>query len=349
MTDHPSLVALGWQPFFADQLTHEEATTYRPARLIEHHRCDAEVDNGKERLLIPLLHSSPKMAVGDWVLLSGPDKIFRLLNRKSCFSRKAAGTKIAPQLIASNVDVCFIVCSLNEDFNLNRIERYLSMAHEAGVEPVVVLSKSDLCTDAEGFSAQVQQLDPQLAVVAVNCLDPVSTKSLEKWCTPGSTVVLLGSSGSGKSTLTNTLLDEEIQDTWDIRENDSKGRHTTSRRTLFPMVNGALLLDTPGMRELQLADCEEGIHATFSDIEELTFHCKFTNCSHGNEPGCAIRAALESGELDARRVTNYLKLLREQFQNTASLHEKRSHEKSLGKIYRRAQEESRRKKRGSIL
>ncbi|MGA0334392.1 MAG: ribosome small subunit-dependent GTPase A, partial [Kiritimatiellia bacterium] len=191
---------------------------------------------------------------------------------------------------------------------------------------------------------QVQSLDPNLAVEAVNCLYPESTRILEPWCRAGNTVVLMGSSGSGKSTLTNTLLGEELQDTWEIRENDSKGRHTTSRRTLFPMPNGALILDTPGIRELQLTDCEEGVHTTFSDIEELTYQCRFSDCSHGNEPGCAVRQSLENGQLDARRLTNYLKLLREQAQNTASLHEKRSHEKSLGKIYRRAQEEARRKK-----
>ncbi|WFB34658.1 ribosome small subunit-dependent GTPase A [Kiritimatiellota bacterium B12222] len=344
MIDHDSLQELGWQPFFSTQLSQEEAETLQPARVIEQHRCDAEVDNGEERLLIPLLYSSPKMAVGDWVLLSAPDKISRLLDRKSLFTRKAAGTKIAPQLIASNVDVCFIVCSLNADFNLNRIERYLSLAHEARVEPVIVLSKADLCDDPAPFIDEVQKLDPALAVEAVNCLDEESTRHLSTWCKPGTTVVLMGSSGSGKSTLTNTLLEEEIQDTWEIRENDAKGRHTTSRRTLFPMPNGALILDTPGMRELQLADCADGVNATFADIEALSLECKFTNCGHTNEPGCAVRHALEHGEVDPRRVTNFQKLLKEQAHNRATLYERRSHDKSLGKTYRRAQEEARLKK-----
>lgn len=344
MTDPSQLLPLGWQPFFSTQLTIEESESLRPARVIEQHRCDVEVDDGCERLLIPLLYSTAKMAVGDWVLLSGPDKISRLLERKSLFTRKAAGSRIAPQLIAANVDVCFIVCSLNQDFNLNRIERYLSLAHEARVEPVVVLSKADLCADPESFIQQVRELDPALAVIAVNCLDPESTRGLEDWCSPGVTVVLMGSSGSGKSTLTNTLLDEEIQDTWEIRENDAKGRHTTSRRTLFPMRNGALILDTPGMRELQLADCEDGVNATFADIESLSLQCKFNDCSHGNEPGCAVREALEKGELDPRRVKNYEKLLREQANNRATLYEKRSHDKAFGKMIRRTQEEARLKK-----
>lgn len=345
MSQEPSLTALGWQPFFSTQLTSEEAESLQAARVIEQHRCDAEVDTGHERLLIPLLYSSPKMAVGDWVLLSGPDKILRLLERKSLFTRKAAGTKIAPQLIAANVDVCFIVCSLNADFNLNRIERYLSLAHEARVEPVVVLSKADLIEDPEPLAAQVRELDPALAVECVNCLNADSTRVLEDWCQPGNTVVLMGSSGSGKSTLTNTLLGEEIQETWEIRENDAKGRHTTTRRTLFPMPNGALILDTPGMRELQLADCEEGVQATFADIEALAARCKFNDCAHESEPGCAVRAAVESGELDPRRLTNYLKLLKEQAFNRASLYERRSHDKSLGKMYRRVQEEARLKKK----
>ncbi|MDF3130216.1 ribosome small subunit-dependent GTPase A [Kiritimatiellaeota bacterium B1221] len=344
MSDFDSLLALGWQPYFSTQLTTEEAETLQPARVIEQHRCDAEVDNGADRLLIPLLYSSPKMAVGDWVLLSGPDKISRLLERKSLFTRKAAGTKIAPQLIAANVDVCFIVCSLNKDFNLNRIERYLSLAHEARVEPVIVLSKADLCDDPAPFIRDVQALDPQLAVLAVNCLEEESTQILHDWCTPGATVVLMGSSGSGKSTLTNTLMGEEIQDTWEIRENDAKGRHTTTRRTLFPMSSGALILDTPGMRELQLADCEAGVNATFADIEAISAECKFNDCNHDTEPGCAIREALETGELDPRRVKNYLKLMREQAHNRATLYERKSHEKAFGKKVRRAQEEARLKK-----
>ncbi len=344
MTDFDSLLELGWQPYFSTQLTREEAETLQPARVIEQHRCDAEVDTGEDRLLIPLLYSSPKMAVGDWVILSGPDKIGRLLDRKSLFTRKAAGTKVAPQLIAANVDVCFIVCSLNKDFNLNRIERYLSLAHEARVEPVVVLSKADLCDDPQAFVREVQELDPNLAVEAVNCLEVESTRRLHEWCSPGTTVVLMGSSGSGKSTLTNTLLGEEIQDTWEIRENDAKGRHTTTRRTLLPMPNGALILDTPGMRELQLADCEAGVNATFADIEAISLECKFNDCSHSSEPGCAIRDALESGELDPRRIKNYLKLMSEQAHNRATLYERRSHEKAFGKKIRRAQEEARLKK-----
>lgn len=344
--DPEQLERLGWQPYFMQQLSSDEFDTSRVARVIEQHKKDVLVDCVDERLTLPLLNSMPKLVVGDWVVVDSKDRVSRLLDRKSCFKRKAAGPRVAEQIIASNVDTAFIVCSLNDDYSLNRIERYLSLANEAGAEPVVVLSKMDLCDDPDHFRQEVQDLDPLLAVDTVNCLDEGAAATLSEWTAPGQTIVMLGSSGSGKSTLTNTLLGEELQETGAIREDDSKGRHTTTRRSLLTTPGGCLIIDTPGMRELQLSDCETGVATTFADIEAIAANCKFNDCKHENEPGCAVRAALESGELDPRRFNNYQKLKREQAHNAASIAQKRASSKALGKFYKRTMMESHKIKRG---
>ena len=219
----------------------------------------------------------------------------------------------------------------NDDFNLNRIERYLSLANDAGTESVVVLSKVDLCPNPHERRQRVQSLDSLLSVELVNALDIESVAALKPWCQPGKTVVLLGSSGAGKSTLTNTLLGKQAQATQSIREDDSKGRHTTTGRSLLVMPEGGMILDTPGMRELQLADCESGVEATFADITDLALSCRFNDCQHETEPGCAVRKALTNGELDERRLRNYRKLLREQEKNGLSLAERRAGEREFAR------------------
>lgn len=346
MTDHSNLANLGWQPFFQQQLTLDEWDNALPARVLEQHRGRLELATEDGSLELSLTPAMPPLTVGDWLLLDRNGRFLRALERKSGFRRKAAGSSLGEQLIAANVDSAFIVCSLNQDFNLNRIERYLALTHEAGAEPVVVLSKLDLCPDAEHYRSTVQQLDSLLAVVTVNGLDPASTAQLLSWCQPGNTVVLLGSSGAGKSTLGNSLTGETRQATQAIREEDAKGRHTTTRRSLLQMPNGALLLDTPGMRELQLSDCENGVAATFPDIDGLAEHCRFADCTHRQEPGCAVQAAISSGELDTRRLDNYHKLLREQAVNRASLAERRAGDRALGRFYRHTQRESKKLKGG---
>lgn len=346
MTNSISLAQLGWSPFFQQQLSLEEWTEQDPSRVTAVHRSSIEVITEQGEIAVPLNPNMPPLTVGDWILLNRDGRFQRALSRQSLFSRKAAGTKVAEQLIAANVDTVFVVSSLNDDFNLNRIERYLALVAEARVEAVVVLTKSDHCSDPQAFVHQVQSLNAFLAVEAVNALDPSSTKALEPWCGTGKTVAFLGSSGVGKSTLINTLLAREAQATAGIRDDDSKGRHTTTARSLHLMPSGGMLLDTPGMRELQLADCAHGVNEAFADISGLAARCRFSDCRHDNEPGCAVRSAIDSGELDKRRLTNYRKLMREQVLNAATLAEKRAKDRNLGRYYRSVLEASTKRKKG---
>lgn len=329
--DSLTLVQLGWRPFFQQQLGLEEWDL--PAlRVTAQHRGRLELLGEQSEQSLDLHPGMPAITVGDWLLLTPQGCYFRLLERQSLFRRKAAGSKVAEQLIAANVDTLFVVTSLNEDFNLSRIERYLSLAYEAGAEPVVVLSKADLCDDPEDFRRQVQSLDPLLMVETVNCLEVDEIHKLTPWCGTGKTVALMGSSGVGKSTLVNTLLGTEVQLTGAIREDDSKGRHVTTGRSLHLMPHGGLLLDTPGMRELQLVDCDDGVKATFADVNSLAAQCRFGNCRHESEPGCAVQDAISRGELEIRRLASYQKLLREQAFHSATLAEKRARDKSFGKM-----------------
>lgn len=334
MTDHSALSDLGWQAWFQQQLSLEEWEITMPARVIEQHRSGVVLATGEAVLTVPLLATTPELVVGDWLLLDSEQRVVRRLERKTCFARKAAGSELKKQIISANVDIAFIVSSMNDDFNLNRIERFLTLVNEAGAEPVVILSKSDQVQSPAQFVEQVHAIDPYLAVEMVNCLDAESVARLMPWIRRGTTVAVLGSSGVGKSTLINTLLGEQRQSTGEIREDDAKGRHTTTSRSLIAMKNGGLLLDTPGMREIQLADAREGIAATFADIEALASRCRFADCQHQAEPGCAVLAAIDAGELDQRRLDNYMKLLREESRNTASLAEQRKASKAQGKFYK---------------
>lgn len=342
MTIQYSLSQLGWQHFFQQQLTLDEWEKFSISRVVSVDRSLLHLFsiNGKQTL--PITSSIPAVTVGDWLLIDGEGRFIRLLDRKSLFSRKAAGTKATTQLIASNVDTVFIVSSLNQDFNLNRLERYLVIANEAKVEPVIVLTKVDCCPNSQDYVEKAQALDLNLDVITVNSLDPDNVNKLADWCRSGKTVALLGSSGVGKSTLINTLSGDQTQRTHSIREDDDKGRHTTTRRSLHLLSCGGLLLDTPGMRELQIADCEQGVEETFPEIATLSLQCKFSDCTHQNEPGCAVRAAIESGKVDERRLLSYKKLAKEQAFNSATLAEKRQRDREFGRYIRSVQKSKQR-------
>jgi ribosome biogenesis GTPase len=337
---------LGWNHFFQSQLDLSALDTQLPFRVISVQRnliecLGLDSENQTRQVQLSTYHwrnDAPEdhPTVGDWLMLDRKLQPVKLLERKTQIQRRAAGRESYLQLIAANLDTLFITSSCNEEFSLNRIERYLAIAAESHIQCVVVLTKKDLCTDPYVYLDELSKSHPQLPVELVDATDPDSASVLRQWIGKGQTVALVGSSGVGKSTLTNLLTDAQDQATAAIRESDSKGRHTTTSRSLHLLPEGGLLLDTPGMRELQIVDSEEGIHATFQDISELAQRCRFADCSHQNEPGCAVRAAMEAQRLDPRRLENYLKLLAEQERNTASVAERRQSDRALGKFYKQA-------------
>lgn len=336
-----TLLQLGWKPHFQQQLSLEDLENCAIYRVFAQHRSQI-VCLGSEHYPHPktfqVTHHFNDITVGDWVLIDSNNQIVKRLDRFSLAQRKAAGTEIKTQRIAANVDTIFIVMSLNQDFNLNRLERYLALVKSMQVEPVVILTKADLCENYDDFAAQVQRLDPFLTFEIVNALDNKSVQALQKYSQTGNTVAFIGSSGVGKSTLVNSLSGNEIQKTGSIREDDDKGRHTTTSRQMQLLPNGALLLDTPGMRELQLVNSAEGIADTFNDIEQLASECRFHDCQHESEPGCAIQAAIVDEKLDVRRLRNYQKLLKEDLHNTSTVHERRQADKKLHKFYKTTQQ-----------
>lgn len=347
MSNFHTMSKLGWSPFFQQQLSLEEWDRVRIARVMEHHRTgfilnmESKTAADHANYTLAKTMAMPELTVGDWLLLNDEYQFLRVLDRSSEFGRKAAGSKIKKQLIAANVDTVFLVCSLNEDFNLSRIERYLTLIHDAGAEPVVVLSKADCCNNVEVYIQQIRNIDSMLMVHAVNGLDGDSVGVLTPWCRYGKTVAFVGSSGVGKSTLVNTLMGDDSQDTGGVRADDSKGRHTTTARSLNIMPSGALLLDTPGMRELQLAASEKGIAEAFSDISELGLLCKFADCQHQREPQCAVTKAVEAGVIEPRRLKNYHKLKREQEKNGASLAQIHQQNRQHTKMIRVTQKQAR--------
>jgi ribosome biogenesis GTPase len=255
-------------------------------------------------------------AVGDWVAVQaipseGKAYIHGILPRKSKFSRKAAGVTTDEQIVATNVDTVFLVNALNQDFNLRRLERYLLMAWESGAAPVIVLSKADLCEDVQSIMDEVESIAFGVPVFAVSSETGMGLDALSDFIKEGQTVALLGSSGVGKSTLANKLFGSEVLKTNEIREEDGKGKHTTTHRELLVLESGGILIDTPGMRELQLWEGDSSLSQSFQDVESLAQECRFRDCSHNNEPGCAVQSAIETGDLDEDRYNSYLKLQRE--------------------------------------
>jgi ribosome biogenesis GTPase len=309
------LEQLGWRPFFQQQLASHELSACYAARIVQIHRnhCLIWSQRGEQSLDVGVFPDPRDLAVGDWLLMpaDGAARPVRMLTRQSKLSRKAVGSRDVEQLIAANVDTLFIVTSCNDDFNLARIERYLALASGAGVAPVIVLTKADLAEDVDAFRNATRPLHPDVPIECVDARDAGQLARLRPWCRTGQTVALVGSSGVGKSTLINNLA-QARQATAATRAGDNKGRHTTTSRSLHPLKDGGLLLDTPGMREFQLAAGVQGIEDAFQDVSALLGHCKFNDCRHESETGCAIQSAIAAGTLDARRWQSYRKLHAEQ-------------------------------------
>lgn len=332
---HYTLAQLGWKAFFNQQLTLDNLEQTAPYRITQvfRNRLILLGENGELNLDLAQYPNLQECTVGDWILMPKvPSESPTLLDRLSCFQRKSPGANTA-QLIAANVDTAFIVSSCNHDFNVSRIERYLALAKEAQVEAVLILTKADRVNEEQQqtYLAQLHELQAHLVVLTLNALNIEDVKKLNDWCKVGQTVVLLGSSGVGKTTLSNSLCSMQ-EATASIRDDDSKGRHTTTGRSLYFTHEGGLILDCPGMRELQLTDCEEGIRAVFSDIELIAKQCRFKDCEHQSEPGCKVLMALETGNLEPRRLANYQKMLKEQARNSMTLAQSHQKDKEFGKL-----------------
>ncbi len=312
-----SLEELGWKVFFSKQVAGEEAHECHPVRVMAVHRGKISVAGaGSRGFVTPYIPgaqpSDDHPTVGDWLLIENhTGQPTRVLRRMNLFKRRAPGDPHKEQMIAANVDTLFIVASCNQDFSVARLERYLVLAREVGVNAVVVLTKSDLTDTPEVFAAAARAIEPGLRVETVNGRDPASVARLAQWCGKGETVALLGSSGVGKSTLVNSLRGSDSIATQTIRESDGTGRHTTTVREMHRLDRGGWLLDTPGMRELQLSEAAAGISEVFDDFILMAQHCRFSDCAHGPEPGCAVQAAIDAGTLSSARFDRWCKLAAE--------------------------------------
>ncbi|MDB5558630.1 MAG: ribosome small subunit-dependent GTPase [Enterovirga sp.] len=316
-----SLSSLGWSDFFEGQLDPSDAGLV-PRRIATVHRArlTALSEAGLVELHLPVHASTVDFCVGDWVLAHPANAVMhRRLERRTVLERRPEGSK-TPQLAAANLDTLFIVTSCSADFNVARIERYLALANQAGTVPVVLLTKPDTVDDARPYHEQAAALQRGLPVVTLNPRSADSRTALAQWCAPGQTVALVGSSGVGKSTLVNTLVGRTNapQQTSAIREHDGKGRHTTTSRSIHPILGGGWVIDTPGMRSLQVREAEFGVDTLFAEITDLAPLCKFRDCTHAHEPGCAVQAAIATGTLDPDRLTRWRKLSAESRGSTAA-------------------------------
>lgn len=321
-----NLASLGWNDTFNEKFDTFKKSGLVPARVSleqkERYSLFSEFGELAAQISGRMRHISMGRAdfpaVGDWVAVDvrAEEKtatIHAVLPRHSVFSRTAVlgGAKTDEQVLAANIDIVFLVSGLDNDFNLRRIERYLSIAWNSGATPIVILNKADLCDDVEGHKEQVESVAFEVPQYAVSAANDDNFDFLREHVKVGKTAIFLGSSGVGKSTLINRLLGAEQLKVGEVREYDGKGRHTTTARQMFLLSEGGIVIDTPGLREIQAWGDESGIDRTFGDIEEIAARCRFSDCTHRNEPGCAIREAIKNGELDAGRLKNYIKLQRE--------------------------------------
>ncbi|WP_176400087.1 ribosome small subunit-dependent GTPase A [Ureibacillus sinduriensis] len=323
-----NIQSLGFSLFFEDQLHafmgEKKYEKCVPARVgLEHkHAYRVISEHGEWLAAVSGLYAYEAIdraeypAVGDWVLVEKMDGenraiIHKLFKRKSQFSRKIAGREVEEQLVATNVDFVLLVMSLNADFNIRRLERYLVAAWDSGATPVIVLTKADLCEDVDRYLKEVQAAAIGVDIFVTSSYTGEGIEQIRALFKEGITGALLGSSGAGKSTLTNALYGDALMDVSDIREDDAKGRHTTTHRELVLLPGGGCLIDTPGMRELQLWDQGDSLAASFRDIEEWASACRYRDCTHKSEPGCAVNAAVDNGELEFSRLQSYFKLQKE--------------------------------------
>jgi ribosome biogenesis GTPase len=334
----------GWSSFFS-RYFEEHAGQSQPARVFAEHRGEYRLitADGERSATVSgrLRHAEQLPVVGDWVVCPHPlgatnTVIVDLLPRRTKISRKVAGARTAEQVVAANVDTIFLVMGLDGDFNLRRIERFLAMTWDSGASPVVFLNKSDLISDVEARVSEVKAVCLDVPVHATSCLDPEGLRSVSSYLEPKKTIAILGSSGVGKSTLINRLVGQELLPTAAVRERDDRGRHTTSSRQLVRLADGALLIDNPGIREIQLWSDGAGLSQTFEELEVLARDCRFTDCGHDQEPGCAVRRAVEEGTLSPDRVEAYRKLQREAryFEMRHDEHARRVEGRKFGKLCR---------------
>ena len=348
-----TLESLGFDLFFKSAMEARGWDHLEPARVVEAHleKYLVRTSHGvrKAEIAGKLRYSLEERAdfpnVGDWVAVASLDGevavIHHLLPRKSALYRRAAAQQSARQVIGANIDVALIVQAVEHDFNLNRLERYLAAACGGGIEAVVVLSKCDLMPPAE-LSAQATRIEerhPGLRLLYTSSLESGGLEALRSFLEAGKTYCVLGSSGVGKSTLINGILGEDVLDTREISDWNQRGKHTTTHRALFVVPSGGILIDTPGMRELGVAGGVGAVEKTFEDILALAENCRFSDCRHGDEPGCAVIAALESGALDPEKLENYEKIRREAVHYETSAAEKRKKDRNQGKLYKRVKKE----------
>jgi len=333
--DRSPLTTLGWDARWAEAFAPYEAQGLGPARVVLEHQHIYRVHLGdRDQLARVTGRTRHKLAsregfpaVGDWVAvreMAGDDMLLidEVLPRRSRFVRRAAGQVTEAQVVAANVDVVFLVSGLDQDFNVRRIERYLLTALDGGASPVIVLNKADLRPDLAPALAELAPVAGDTPVEVVSGFDTPTVERLRAHIGPGRTAAFLGSSGVGKSTLINRLIGDEVQRTAEVRAHDSRGRHTTTHRELIALADGSLLIDTPGMRELQLWDAGEGLAEAFADITALGEHCHFRDCTHETEPRCAVRAAIDEGRLHPERLANYLRLAKELAHNREQIDER---------------------------
>jgi ribosome biogenesis GTPase / thiamine phosphate phosphatase len=347
VNESDTLAEMGFSAFFRQQLDFAGTPAGTAARVLGVQRSGLTLGTRRGERHVALdghwwaLPAEERPTVGDWVL-ADDDRVLRVLERKSLLKRLAAGPKVDVQLIAANVDTVFVVSSCNADFNRSRLERYLAWVLEARVDAVLVLTKADLAADPEFYRSAAREVRRDLCIELVNACDEATLDGVLGWCRPGQTVALLGSSGVGKSTLVNTLSGAR-QPTQAIREDDARGRHTTTDRSLHRLRGGAWLLDSPGIRELALAGADTGMAALFEDLDDLASLCRFSDCAHAEEPGCAIRAAITAGTLDPRRLANYRKLQREEARTQESLAERHRRVRAFAKRVRQSNREKNRR------